>query len=169
MQELVVFAICLFPKPMPNKPTWLSTPLPLPSKIEENRPCQVNEVPPTSPQKTTSHSITSLPWFGLSRQRGHATSSSNRVHEPLQPSATRLTVTISSEINKALLDILLEFHAWAAAKPAHEHEKTAELLEKEINFIIEKEKVQGRCSLPPRSCVGTRHVVQTIPPRLFVP
>lgn len=78
-------------------------------------------------------------------------------------------MTISLEINKALLDILLEFHAWAAAKPAHEHEKTAELLEKEINLIIEKEKVQGRCSLPSRSCVGTRYVVQAIPSRFFVP
>ena len=65
--------------------------------------------------------------------------------------------------------MVLEFHAWAAAKPAREHEKATELLEKEVNFIIEKEKEQGRCSLPLRSCVGTRYIVQTISPRLFVP
>jgi len=75
-----------------------------------------------------------------------------------------LTGTVPLEINEALLDLVLEFHAWAAAKPAHEHEKTGELLEKEIIFIMEKEKAQGRCSLPPRSCVGTRYVVQTIFP-----
>ena len=63
-----------------------------------------------------------------------------------------------------MLDLVLEFHAWAAAKPAREHEKTTELLEQEVNFIIEQEKAQGRCSLPPRSCVGTRYVVQTILP-----
>ena len=79
-----------------------------------------------------------------------------------------LTDIIAIEVNEALLDLVLEFHAWAAAKPAYEHEKTAELLEKEINFIIEKEKAQGRCSLPPRSCVGTRYVVQTILPHLVV-
>ena len=72
------------------------------------------------------------------------------------------------EINEALLDLVLEFHAWAAVKPAHEHEKTSEVLEKEVNSIIDKEKAQGRCSLPPRSCVGTRYVVRTISPRLPV-
>jgi hypothetical protein len=96
-------------------------------------------------------------------------SSSSRVREPLQPPAAHsLTGILALEINKALLDLVLEFHAWAAAKPAREHEKTTELLEKEVNSIIEKEKEQGRCSLPPRSCVGTRYVVQTISPRLFV-
>lgn len=66
------------------------------------------------------------------------------------------------ETNKALLDLLLEFHAWAAAKPVREHEKATELLEKEVNFIIEKEKAQGRCSVTPRSCLGMRRIVQTI-------
>lgn len=80
-----------------------------------------------------------------------------------------LTGTTALEINKALLDLVLEFHAWAAAKPAREHERTTEFLEKEVNLIIEKEKAQGRCSLPPRSCVGTRYIVQTISPCLLVP
>lgn len=70
-----------------------------------------------------------------------------------------LTDTAPLEIDEALLDLVLEFHAWAASKPAREHEKTAELFEKGINSIIEKEKAQGRCPLPPRSCVGTRYVV----------
>jgi hypothetical protein len=61
-----------------------------------------------------------------------------------------------------LLDLVLEFHAWAAAKPIHEHEKATELLEKEVNFIIEKEKSQGRFLVIPRSCLGTRCVVQTV-------
>ncbi|KAF9653524.1 hypothetical protein BDM02DRAFT_3158974 [Thelephora ganbajun] len=89
------------------------------------------------------------------------------VVQPFETEGSR-DIEFQQKINKALLDLILEFHAWAAAKPAREHEKTTELLEKEVNFIIEREKAQGRCSLPPRSCVGTRYVVQSISPRLFV-
>jgi hypothetical protein len=82
------FAVCLFLRPMPNKPTWLSSPLLLPSKIKENRPCRDNEMPPTSLQRNTNHLITSPLWFSLSRQKAHEMSSSSRVREPLRPSAT---------------------------------------------------------------------------------
>jgi len=51
-------------------------------------------------------------------------------------------VEFQQKINKALLDLALQFHAWAAAKPTREHESATELLEKEVNTIIEKEKTQ---------------------------
>ena len=96
-------------------------------------------------------------------------SSSSRVGCASVAHHTNLTSLTILEITKALLDVVLETHAWASVCPAREHEKTAELLEKEINFIIETEKAQGRSSPPPRSCVGTRYIVQTAPPRLLVP
>jgi len=63
------------------------------------------------------------------------------VVQPFETEGSR-DVEFQQKINKALLDLVLEFHAWTAAKPAHEHEKATELLEKEVNFIIEKEKAQ---------------------------
>jgi hypothetical protein len=161
-----VFDACLFLRPMPNNPTCLSTPLPLPSKIDHARTTKCHRHRRRNPPTVQSpHCRGSAFRSRRVARRRVPTEYTNHASRPQH----NLTVTVSLEINKALLDILLEFHAWAAAKPAHEHEKTAELLETEINFIIEKEKVQGRCSLPSRSCVGTRYIVQTIPPRLFVP
>ena len=96
-------------------------------------------------------------------------SSSSRVGVwKLDCSPNNLTRLAVLEITKALLDLVLETQAWASVCPAREHDKTGELLEKEINFIIETEKAQGRSSLHPRSCVGTRYIVQTTPPRLLV-
>ncbi|KAF9787951.1 hypothetical protein BJ322DRAFT_593424 [Thelephora terrestris] len=74
------------------------------------------------------------------------------VVQPFETEGSR-DVEFQQKINKVLLDLVLQFHAWAAAKPTREHESATELLEKEVNFIIEKEKSQGRCSVPSRSCV----------------
>lgn len=63
------------------------------------------------------------------------------VVQPFETEGSR-DVEFQQRINKDLLDLVLEFHAWAASKPTHEHEKATELLEKEVNFIIEKEKTQ---------------------------
>jgi len=63
------------------------------------------------------------------------------VVQPFETEGSR-DVEFQQKINKALLDLVLQFHAWAAAKPTREHERATELLEKEVNFIIEKEKTQ---------------------------
>jgi len=63
------------------------------------------------------------------------------VVQPFETEGSR-DVEFQQKTNKALLDLVLEFHAWAAAKPIREHERATELLEKEVNFIIEKEKTQ---------------------------
>lgn len=63
------------------------------------------------------------------------------VVQPFEEEDSR-DVEFQQKINKALLDLVLQFHAWSAAKPTREHEKATELLEKEVNFIIEKEKTQ---------------------------
>lgn len=63
----------------------------------------------------------------------------------------RYKLIMFSELNDMLLDLVIEFHAWASARPAHEREKMSECLEKEINSVIEKEKQQGKPSY-----VGTR-------------
>jgi len=74
------------------------------------------------------------------------------VVQPFETEGSR-DVEFQQKTNKALLDLVLEFHAWAAAKPIREHERATELLEKEVNFIIEKEKTQGRCPVTPKSCL----------------
>ena len=42
-----------------------------------------------------------------------------------------------------LLELLLEFHAWAAARPTHVSEEAAERLEKEVKALQEMEREQG--------------------------
>lgn len=131
--------------------------------LSHNPPCKGNETPQILLRQNTSRLITKPQWSSRSRQRVLGISNSSRVRAQFHTLLSRvLTGCIATpEINKAVLDIVLEVHAWASAKPAREHEKTTELLEREVNFIMEKEKVQGRCSVPSRSCTGTRCVVQT--------
>jgi hypothetical protein len=129
--------------------------------LNQNRQCQDNGTPSTSLRINANRLTTSPPWSSRLRQKAHEMSNFSRVREPLDHPRRHLISTLTLETNKALLDLVLEFHAWAAAKPIREHEKATELLEKEVNFIIEKEKAQGRCSVIPTSCLGTRCVVQT--------
>lgn len=70
------------------------------------------------------------------------------------------------ELNSMLLELILDFHAWSAARPTHESERTADMLEKEVKVLMEAEKEQGRCLSAPipssssssasRSVVGRR-------------
>ncbi len=41
---------------------------------------------------------------------------------------------------------MLEFHAWSISRPSQETDRTADILEKEINALIETEKEQGMSS-----------------------
>ncbi|EPQ52242.1 hypothetical protein GLOTRDRAFT_132359 [Gloeophyllum trabeum ATCC 11539] len=51
------------------------------------------------------------------------------------------------KLNKMLLDLTIEFHAWSTARPAFETNENLESLEKEINSIMTLESEQGM-SLP---------------------
>lgn len=61
-----------------------------------------------------------------------------------------------------LLELIIDFHAWSAARPTFASDKTADALEKEIKSLLEIEKEQGRSSASlststphgPRSLVG---------------
>lgn len=64
-----------------------------------------------------------------------------------------------------LIELMLEFHAWSTARPAHESESTAQALEKEIMEVVAIENEQGRSSVPlppPQTLVGRRR--STFPP-----
>ena len=50
-----------------------------------------------------------------------------------------------------LLELIIEFHAWSAARPAHEGEKMADVLEKEVKTLRDAEKEQGTSGLCPSS------------------
>lgn len=50
---------------------------------------------------------------------------------------------------------MLEFHAWSTARSAHESDKTADALEKEVKAVMELEQEQGMSSSSPSlSLVG---------------
>ena len=48
-----------------------------------------------------------------------------------------------SELNTMLLELIIEFHAWASVRPTHESEKMADVLEKEIKALRHAEAEQG--------------------------
>jgi len=50
-----------------------------------------------------------------------------------------------------LLNILLETHAWASARPKHEAALEGRLLEDQIAQIMDTEREQGMCSPTPSS------------------
>ncbi|CDO70478.1 hypothetical protein BN946_scf184569.g21 [Trametes cinnabarina] len=60
--------------------------------------------------------------------------------------------------------IVLEFHAWSTARPAHEHDKAADILEREIKNIRETEQEQGRSYplLTPPTATASRLVGRRI-------
>lgn len=45
-----------------------------------------------------------------------------------------------------IIELMLEFHAWSTCRPVKESDRTADILEKEINKIMETELEQGRSS-----------------------
>ncbi len=46
-----------------------------------------------------------------------------------------------------LLELVIDFHAWSAARPVFESDKTADVLEKEVKSLVDTEKEQGMSSL----------------------
>ncbi|KAI0760207.1 hypothetical protein C8Q74DRAFT_1294662 [Fomes fomentarius] len=48
------------------------------------------------------------------------------------------------KLNSMLLELILDFHAWSAARPTHESERTADMLEKEVKVLMEAEKEQEK-------------------------
>ncbi|KAI0738996.1 hypothetical protein C8Q80DRAFT_1079236, partial [Daedaleopsis nitida] len=55
------------------------------------------------------------------------------------------------KLNAMLLDLIVDFHAWSAARPGHVSDRTADTLENEVKVLMETEKEQGRCSPSPSS------------------
>ena len=52
-------------------------------------------------------------------------------------------MTYTSELSAMLLDVVLETHAWASARPKHESQVAAQKFEKKISQVMEVEKEQG--------------------------
>ncbi|KAI0656870.1 hypothetical protein C8Q70DRAFT_1006476 [Cubamyces menziesii] len=48
------------------------------------------------------------------------------------------------KLNSMLLELILDFHAWSAARPAHETDKAADALEKEIKGLQNTEQEQEK-------------------------
>ncbi|KAI0366823.1 hypothetical protein BV20DRAFT_971330 [Pilatotrama ljubarskyi] len=55
---------------------------------------------------------------------------------------TKRDAEFLEKLNTMLLELILDFHAWSAARPTHESDKTADTLEKEIKSLREAEKEQ---------------------------
>ncbi|RPD61248.1 hypothetical protein L227DRAFT_610295 [Lentinus tigrinus ALCF2SS1-6] len=59
---------------------------------------------------------------------------------------TKRDAEFVEKLNTMLLELIIEFHAWSAARPTFESERTADALEKEVKALVEAEKEQGRSS-----------------------
>ncbi|EIW55211.1 uncharacterized protein TRAVEDRAFT_39512 [Trametes versicolor FP-101664 SS1] len=55
---------------------------------------------------------------------------------------TKRDAAFIEKLNVMLLELILDFHAWSAARPMHESDRTADTLEKEVQTIREAEKEQ---------------------------
>ncbi|KAI1786730.1 hypothetical protein LXA43DRAFT_1032672 [Ganoderma leucocontextum] len=62
---------------------------------------------------------------------------------------TKRDAEFLEKLNTMLLELIIDFHAWSAARPAHEGEKMADLLEKEVKTLRDAEKDQGTSAPPP--------------------
>jgi len=60
------------------------------------------------------------------------------------------------ELSSMLLDIILETHAWASARPKHEAAMETQKLEEHVSRVIEKE--QGMSSPAPSFSSSPLHV-----------
>ncbi|PIL23464.1 hypothetical protein GSI_14775 [Ganoderma sinense ZZ0214-1] len=109
--------------------------------------------PPQNASSTARTSVTSilsqsLPSFDHSAQ----------VVTPFENESKR-DAEFAEKLNTMLLELIIDFHAWAAARPAHEGEKMADLLEKEVKTLRDAEKEQGTSPLsspspPPSASVS---------------
>ncbi|KAI0356100.1 hypothetical protein OH77DRAFT_1424427 [Trametes cingulata] len=55
---------------------------------------------------------------------------------------TKRDAEFLEKLNTMLLELILDFHAWSAARPTLESDRTADTLEKEIKALREAEKEQ---------------------------
>ncbi|KAF9027734.1 hypothetical protein BDZ89DRAFT_793126 [Hymenopellis radicata] len=55
----------------------------------------------------------------------------------------------AQELSAMLLDVMLETHAWAAARPKHESQVAVQKFEKKISEVMEVEKEQGMLAPSP--------------------
>ncbi|KAM5533985.1 hypothetical protein V8D89_012305 [Ganoderma adspersum] len=62
---------------------------------------------------------------------------------------TKRDAEFLEKLNTMLLELIIDFHAWSAARPAHEGEKMADLLEKEVKTLRDAEKEQGTSAPSP--------------------
>ncbi|THG93384.1 hypothetical protein EW026_g7837 [Hermanssonia centrifuga] len=65
--------------------------------------------------------------------------------EPFDNEAKR-DLEFQEKLSTMLIELMLEFHAWSISRPSQETDRTADILEKEINALIETEKEQGMSS-----------------------
>ncbi|KAK0458776.1 uncharacterized protein EV420DRAFT_1230020, partial [Desarmillaria tabescens] len=64
------------------------------------------------------------------------------VVKPFEEESAR-DVAFSQELSAMLLDVVLETHAWASARPKHESQVAVQKFEKKISQVMEVEKEQG--------------------------
>ncbi|TFK88474.1 hypothetical protein K466DRAFT_575339 [Polyporus arcularius HHB13444] len=53
-------------------------------------------------------------------------------------------VEFIEKLNAMLLELVIDFHAWSAARPVFESDKTADVLEKEVKSLVDTEKEQEK-------------------------
>ncbi|TBU51177.1 hypothetical protein BD310DRAFT_963153 [Dichomitus squalens] len=61
---------------------------------------------------------------------------------------TKRDAEFLEKLNSMLLELIIEFHAWSSARPMHESDQMADVLEKEIKGLRNIESEQGTSSAP---------------------
>ncbi|KAH9855322.1 hypothetical protein C2E23DRAFT_874858 [Lenzites betulinus] len=64
---------------------------------------------------------------------------------------TKRDAEFVEKLNVMLLELILDFHAWSAARPMYESDKNADTLEKAVRTLRDAEKDQGRSYPSPSS------------------
>ncbi|TBU25632.1 hypothetical protein BD311DRAFT_727575 [Dichomitus squalens] len=82
---------------------------------------------------------------------------------------TKRDTEFLEKLNSMLLELIIEFHAWSSARPIHESDKMADVLEKEIKGLRNIESEQGTSFAPahPSILFASPSVVEKTRRRLY--
>ncbi|KAF9568685.1 hypothetical protein CPC08DRAFT_678984 [Agrocybe pediades] len=109
---------------------------------------------PSASQKPSGDSSKPLandkerPITDIISERFSAFDAQSLIAQPFEDEASR-SAKFEKELCDMLLNVLLETHAWARARPKHEATREGRLLEDQIGQIMETEREQGMCSSSP--------------------
>ncbi|TFK49062.1 hypothetical protein OE88DRAFT_1663431 [Heliocybe sulcata] len=144
---------CRNSSPNPERSqVMFSSPRPSPTPCDERRshlsPPPSNQGPPTGPAYSQQRTISEIV-----EERFPPFDHRSAIVDPFEEEAKR-DAQFREKLNKMLLNLMIEVHAWSTARPVSETNQNLETLEKEINTIMALENEQGMSPPPSLTFVG---------------